>query len=56
MFDHFAAGNEVSMLLAAEKYRSITEQMDDSLACGIASEALMGMRWHFFCSNLSLRR
>jgi len=46
MFDHFAAGREVSRLLAAEKYGSISEQVDDSLYCGIASEAVMGMRWH----------
>jgi len=46
MFDHFAAGREVSRLLAAEKYGNISEQLDDSLSCGIASEALMGMQWH----------
>lgn len=46
MFDHFAAGREVSRLLAAENHGGISEQLEDSLGCGIASEALMGMRWH----------
>ena len=46
MFDHFSAGKEISKQLAAQQYGHISELLADSLYCGSATEALMGMRWH----------